>query len=179
MLTIYLNLLDTNEDKVKFEQLYLEYRYVMLYVARQILHDDMLAEDAVHEAFLILLKNLDKIDEVTCKKTKAYIVIIAKNKAIDMLRHNRHEAICADPVENIEDPTFQPEDILINKETLQQLKTCLSSLDETYRIVLELRYFCELSPVEIAESLDITRENVDVRLYRAKKLLYKEYQKRK
>lgn len=172
MLTFYLNMLDTEDEKTKFEQLYLEYRFTMLHVARQILHDDMLAEDAVHDAFLALLKNLDKIDEISCKKTKAYIVIIVRNKAIDIIRHKNKEIISDDFSENIEDSTFQPENIYIKKEDVHILTSCIQKLDVKYRSVIELHYFCQLSAPEIAESLNISRENVDVRLCRAKKLLH-------
>lgn len=54
MLLFYLSLLDTEEEKTKFERLYYEYRAVMKYKALEILKDEYLAEDAVHEAFIKL-----------------------------------------------------------------------------------------------------------------------------
>ena len=48
----YLCLLDTEEEKSKFEELYNQYRKLMYLCAKEILRDEQLAEDAVHEAFL-------------------------------------------------------------------------------------------------------------------------------
>ena len=49
---VYLQMIDTPEDRSKFEQLYLEYRGLMFHAANQILHNEQDAEDAVHQAFL-------------------------------------------------------------------------------------------------------------------------------
>lgn len=61
MLQLYLQLLDTEEEKQGFELLYETYRKLMHWVANNILHDEKLAEDAVHEAFLRIIKNFHKI----------------------------------------------------------------------------------------------------------------------
>lgn len=51
-MTLFLTLLDAKEEKSKFDKLYEKYRKLMHYVAKGILTDDQLAEDAVQEAFL-------------------------------------------------------------------------------------------------------------------------------
>lgn len=48
---IYLQMIESEADKSKFEQLYLKYRSLMLRVAMRILHNEQDAEDAVHQAF--------------------------------------------------------------------------------------------------------------------------------
>lgn len=44
---IYLQMLDTPEERAKFETLYYSYRRTMLHIAMKILKDHQLAEDAV------------------------------------------------------------------------------------------------------------------------------------
>jgi RNA polymerase sigma-70 factor (ECF subfamily) len=44
---LYLQMLETPEEKSLFEQIYLEYRGLMYHVAYEILHNDQDAEDAV------------------------------------------------------------------------------------------------------------------------------------
>ena len=61
MLPIYLSMLDGDDEKSKFESLYLTYRKLMFHVANGILNDEGLAEDAVHQAFLKILENFDKV----------------------------------------------------------------------------------------------------------------------
>ena len=94
---IYLQMFDTPKDRSKFEQLYLEYRGLMFYVADQILHSEPDAEDAVHQAFLSVAENIEKIGDPSCPKTKSYLVTIAENKAIDLYRRRkRHPMVGLD-----------------------------------------------------------------------------------
>ena len=51
MLICYLQMLDTPEEKIRFEQIYLKYRGLMYHVADSVLHNRQDAEDAVHNAF--------------------------------------------------------------------------------------------------------------------------------
>ena len=76
----------TQENKSKFEMLYDQYRSLMFYVADCILHNTQDAEDAVHNAFVYLAENLNKISDPVCPKTKSYIVTIVESKAIDIYR---------------------------------------------------------------------------------------------
>lgn len=83
---IYLQMIESDEDKSKFEQLYIMYKGLMFHVAMKILKNEFDAEDAVHQAFLSLIENLKKKSDVKCPKTRAYIVIITERKAIDIIR---------------------------------------------------------------------------------------------
>lgn len=89
---IYLQMLECEEDKDKFEQIYLRYRGLMFHVAMQILQQEQDAEDVVHQAFLAVLKHLKKISRVECPKTRAFVVIIVERKAIDRLRERNRAA---------------------------------------------------------------------------------------
>ena len=51
MLAIYLSMLETNEEKNQFEQLYIKYKQDMYAVAYGILKNKEDAEDAVHQSF--------------------------------------------------------------------------------------------------------------------------------
>lgn len=55
---VYLQLIDTAEDRSKFEQLYEQYKQLMFYTAFQILKRPQDAEDAVHHAFLSIAENI-------------------------------------------------------------------------------------------------------------------------
>lgn len=92
---LYLSLLDTEEEKSKFEQLYYQYRKLMYLCAREILKDDQLAEDAVHEAFIKLTKYVKKINEIKCNKTKRFIVIVVESAAKDIWRKEKETAVQA------------------------------------------------------------------------------------
>ena len=67
---IYLQSIADPQDRNKFEQLYIQYKQLMFCVANSILRNEYDAEDAVHQAFLAIVKNLDKISDLECTKTK-------------------------------------------------------------------------------------------------------------
>ncbi|MBR4020017.1 MAG: sigma-70 family RNA polymerase sigma factor, partial [Firmicutes bacterium] len=76
MLSLYLTLIDTDEDKIRFAKLYEQYRHLMFYIAKEILQDEHLSEDAVQEAFLRIAKNFHKVGEILCPETRNFTVII-------------------------------------------------------------------------------------------------------
>lgn len=68
---VYLAVLETEQEKTKFEQLYLTYRQTMFYVANSVLHDTQLAEDAVHQAFLRIMDTWGIFQRSSVPKRKA------------------------------------------------------------------------------------------------------------
>lgn len=83
---ILLMMVDTPEEKRKFVILYENYRYLMLKVAADILHDYQLAEDAVQEAFVRVAKHMENVGQPEETATKRYLITITKHAAIDLYR---------------------------------------------------------------------------------------------
>lgn len=79
-------------DKRKFQRLHDRYLGLMLHVARRVLGNEQDAEDAVQEAFYVIAKNISKISDPECTKTRSFIVTIVENKAIDIYRAGRRRA---------------------------------------------------------------------------------------
>lgn len=71
---LYLSLIETEEDKIKFEDIFNSYKKTMYYVANSILKDEHYSHDAVQNSFLKIIKNIDKIEDVKSNKTKGFIV---------------------------------------------------------------------------------------------------------
>ena len=91
MFIIYLAMLGSIEDEKKFEQLYVKYRDLMVYIANQILNDKHLSEDAVHHAFLKIINHMDGIEEIDSHKTKNFLVIVVRNLAKTMYMKRKRE----------------------------------------------------------------------------------------
>ncbi len=68
-----LMIVDEPEEKRKFLILYETYRYLMLKVAVDILHDYQLAEDAVQEAFVRVAKHMEQIGQPDDEKPLTYM----------------------------------------------------------------------------------------------------------
>ena len=61
MVQLFLALIDDEQDQVRFEEAYHKYKVLMHFIAKEILHDDHRAEDAVQEAFIRIAKNFHKV----------------------------------------------------------------------------------------------------------------------
>ena len=163
---IYLQMIESEEDKSKFEKLYNQYRHLMFSVANKILNNQYDAEDAVHQAFVSIIDNLDKIKEVDCPKTKAYVVIITENKAIDIIRSKKHiiEDELIDTLYGIEIP--MPGD--------GGLADAMAKLPARYREVLLLRFDNGYKTKEIAKMMNMTEGSMQKLIWRAKDALHKQ-----
>ena len=163
---IYLQMIESEEDKSKFEKLYNQYRHLMFSVANKILDNQFDAEDAVHKAFVSIIDNLDKIKEVDCPKTKAYVVIITENKAIDIIRSKKHiiEDELIDTLYGIEIP--MPGD--------GGLADAMAKLPARYREVLLLRFDNGYKTKEIAKMMNMTEGSMQKLIWRAKDALHKQ-----
>ena len=169
MLMLYMSMIDSSEEKRKFERLYLAHKQTMYYVALGILKDVQEAEDAVHQAFLRIMDRLDKIDERDCHKTRAYLVVITESTAIDIYRkRKRARTVSFDELE-----IYISSDIESDYEEKDAIIRAINALPVNYAVVLKLRYSHGHTDGEIAALLNITEENVRQRIARAKKKLNK------
>lgn len=145
---IYLQMIDTPEDRSKFEFLYMEYRGLMFHVANKILHNEQDAEDTVHQAFLKVAENIEKIGDPKCPKTQGYIVTIAENKAIDLYRRRQKRQV----VELSDDLPG----VTAIYEGENTLAACILKLPARYREVILLRYYQGYSVKEVAAILGLS-----------------------
>ena len=75
---INLQTIESEEDKSKFEGIYYRYRKLMFHVAMKILHNRQDAEDAVHQAFVSIIENLEKILPERMEIQAERVEIVAK-----------------------------------------------------------------------------------------------------
>ena len=168
MIGVYLSMLDTDEDKRQFEILYTKYRQNMYAVAYSILHNTEDAEDAVHQAFIAIANNFEKIRQIPCQEIKAYIVVIIRNTSIDSYNRNKKKA--EHSAELDENHTAVDVDIL-ERYDYKQLVKKISELPQIYKDIIFLYYLQGFSTKEISKMLNISPDNVWKRTERAKKLL--------
>lgn len=169
MLAFYLSLIEGENEKDKFEKIYMNYRGLMLSRAFEILKDRQLAEDAAQNAFVRLLNNLDKVDDASSTKTKAYVMVILENVAKSMyVKRSKQKIYELD--ENIPN-TSNIERETENKITAEAAAEKIAELPEKYRSVLVLRFFNDLSDKDIASTLGISQSAVRKRIQRAREKL--------
>jgi len=132
-------------------------------------------DDIVIETFA---KAFDKIATYNSEfGFNTWLIAIAKNVHIDMLRKKK-TSLFLDINDNensrayqIVDETPSAEDDIITEQNLSQLLGYIKELKPAYQEVIQLRYFQEMSYLDIAETLEEPLNNIKVKLLRAKKLL--------
>lgn len=160
---IYMAMIDSPDDQAKFENIYHKYRYLMLHIAKQILQNHHDAEDAVHQAFISIIENIEKISDVDSPKTRSFVVIISERKAIDLLRQNnrRQTMELNEDIAGIEMPF----------DLDNPIAAAIAKLPVQYREVLLLRFDNGFTTREIASMLNITDSGVRKLIARAKRSL--------
>ena len=83
MLIYYLQMLDTPEEKVRFEQIYLKYRGLIYRVADSILHNRQDAEDAVHNAFLKIIRRFFRFQNTPARDLAPQVAVIARKPHVN------------------------------------------------------------------------------------------------
>ena len=179
-LMFYLAMIDSVEDQQKFEYLYHKYQKQMYYTAKQILNDEFLAEDAVHEAFCKIARNMDKVKDETSEETKSFVMVVTKRAAIDVYRKRKtyfdkevYETTqedgepsnlietCAPAVEIPELADFQG----------SALGKAIEGLSDDAKNVFLMRYGLDYSTREISEITGFTVSKIEKLLSRSKKKL--------
>lgn len=170
--------IENERDRDIATELYKQYSSTMLYIADNILHDIHLAEDAVSEAFIKIINNLDKINPKDCYRTRGFVVIIVRNVALDILRKQKRSKVTSidsfDDSIPFEEPNFENMTI---KEACQRIINCIGRLNKNYSDILYLKMEFAYSNKEISEILGISQENVKTRLSRARKALKEELER--
>lgn len=133
------------------------------------------AEDITIETFS---KAFDKIHTYNNEfGFNTWLISIAKNVHIDLLRKKKSTLFTdiTDEEDNeaydVVDETPTIEDKLITEQNLSQLLQYIKQLKPAYQEVIHMRYFQEMSYLEISNQIDEPLNNVKIKLLRAKKLL--------
>ena len=154
----------------KAEKIWIEYSRLMLYIARGFFPDEQTAQDAVSEAIIRIIENIDRFDEIPSPLAKGLVIIITKN-------------ICRDKMKKAELPTTEfaeeadlspsPESLVISEETVNGIMACMGKLPEQYADILRLKIVYRLDDSRIAKVLGIKSQNARTRLSRARAALMK------
>lgn len=165
---IYLSLIAGQADRDKFELIYHQYRGLMFYTARSILQNDRDAEDMVHDAFVKIAGQIEKISDPVCPKTRAFVVIIVERLSINLYHAKRRKAPLSLEEENVNVPNPSRLDGL---EQADGISRAIALLPARYRELLMLKYDSGFDDREIAKLLDMSAANVTRTIQRAKKKL--------
>ena len=158
----------TNED---FKKIVEQYEKLVFTVCYQFTRDYYEAQNLAQETFLSAYSHIDKCDK---DKYKPYLTRIAANKAKDHLKsaYMRKVGLSGD------DTAFEsaaelkrPEEMLVTKEGIDQIKETIYALKEPYLKVSVMYFLQERTTEEIATVLGRPKKTVQTQILRAKHLL--------
>ncbi len=168
-------------DARSFENIVERHQQAVFRIVYRLLKDRLEAEDVAQEAFLRCYQQLHRYDP--SRPFTPWLYRIATNLALSRLRRrNRYWLVPWDQFKGTPDTKTAgrtgadvfgagPEEAWEMKETKQEVLHALKSLKPIDQTVIILRYFEELSYEEIAFILRTTRNNIEVRICRARQRL--------
>jgi RNA polymerase sigma-70 factor (ECF subfamily) len=161
-----------------FEIVMRRYNQLLYRVARSVLRNDSEAEDVMQDAYVRAYEHLDQF--AGRAKFSTWLTRIAVHEALARQRRgNRYQEVepmfesDGDPMDRFASMALTPEEQASNSEIRSLLEEAVEKLPDAYRTVFVLRDIEEMSTTDTANALEISEENVKVRLHRARALLRK------
>jgi RNA polymerase sigma-70 factor (ECF subfamily) len=167
-------------DQAAFTELLDRYKESVFYLLMKMVNNRDDAEDLTIEAFGKAFKNIEQYTPNYAFST--WLFRIATNNCIDFIRKKRMTTVSLDKsfmsddggemTMDVRSETLDPEENLIRKQKNVLMQSLVTKLKPRYRVLVEMRYFQELSYEEIAEKLDLPLGTVKAQLFRSREFLY-------
>jgi RNA polymerase sigma factor (sigma-70 family) len=152
-------------DQGALGDVYDRYASVAMAVALRVVSERELAEDLVHDAFVVVWQKIDRFD-ATRGSLRSWILTIVRNRAIDRLRATRPrieigEADDRSLLQTSPNPTW---DGAVERLGVVQLHSAMDSLPAEQREAIELAYFGGHTYREIATLTGVSQGTANGRL---------------
>lgn len=167
-------------DQEAFAGLVRAYQAPVYNLAYRMLGTQAEAEEAAQETFVRIYRRLNTYDPQ--QKLSSWVLAIASHYCVDRLRRRRVTLL---PLEEAQVPAQTeaareaPEARLLAREREREIQGLLAELPESYRVVLVLRYWQDLSYQEIAAMLATSESAVKARLHRAREMMAEQVTRRR
>jgi RNA polymerase sigma factor (sigma-70 family) len=166
-------------DQKAYAELMGRYRDSVYFMLLKMVNNKDDADDLTIEAFGKAFKRLSQYTPNYAFST--WLFKIASNNCIDFIRRKKMVTFSIDRTfENdeggemsmdIKADGLNPEESMVKKQKVKHMHEIVEKLKPRYRILVEMRYFDELSYEEIAEKLELPLGTVKAQLFRAREFL--------
>jgi len=169
---------DNNERA--FSELMSRYRNSVYHTMLKMVKNKEDADDLTLEAFG---KAFRKLDSYTPKFAfSTWLFKIAINNCIDHIRKKKLKLLSIDNTHDdeggssysnqLKSSALDPEEVYIRQQKLKLMRKMLRNLNLKYRLMIEMRYFEEMSYEHISRELELPLGTVKAQLFRAKEILW-------
>jgi len=166
-------------DQSAYATLMDRYRESIYYMMLKMVKNTDDADDLTIEAFGKAFRRLEQYSPSYAFST--WLFKIASNNCIDFIRKKRIKVTSMDSGIQTDDGeqiridaksnTRDPEETMEHKQKVIMMREVVAKLKPRYRILVEKRYFEELSYEEISEELNLPLGTVKAQLFRARDFL--------
>lgn len=170
MLSILLTALETEPERKKLTEIYMEHKQALYYAAFKICNNPQMAEDAVHNTFEQLIKNKEEMFTLDFLDFRRRYTVVVKNKTIDLMRREKiyEEKGLEDFAYELETEDLPFDIQMVKREDYALLKESLEALDEVSRTILIMKYVFNKSYKDIASTMNVSTKYVDTKMVRTK-----------
>lgn len=155
---------DMNTKQNRYEALVRALHADVYRYALWLIKDKTIAEDVVQETFLRAWKSLDSLKDENA--AKAWLITILRRENARRFERKQLDTVDIDEL-SIIDPVETSEENIGQRE----IRRAIASLSEEYREPLTLQIIMGFSGDEIAEQLNLNKNTVMTRLFRARNQL--------
>jgi RNA polymerase sigma-70 factor (ECF subfamily) len=178
-------------EEAAFEELVESYYGTLLSVAQSYVKTRAVAEEVVQDAWLGVLRGLDRFEGRSSLKTWiiSIVINIAKSRGVREARTVPFAALAAEGEEAAVEPerfrgasdafpghwwaypanwNDHPEEVTLGRETLKVVTEAIEQLPDAQRVVITMRDVAGCSPEEVCDALQLAEGNQRVLLHRAR-----------
>jgi RNA polymerase sigma factor (sigma-70 family) len=166
-------------DQKAYAELMGRYRDSVYFMLLKMVNNKDDADDLTIEAFGKAFKRLQQYTPNYAFST--WLFKIASNNCIDFIRRKKMVTFSihktfeneegSEMSMDIKSEGLTPEENFIKKQKVKHMHDVVDKLKPRYRVLVEMRYFDELSYEEIAEKLELPLGTVKAQLFRAREFL--------
>lgn len=175
----FLDLLDTQEEKDKFTELYNCYKDLLYWIALKKTDNIEDAEECVQDTFFYIAKHFNKIGRIESKNTKCYLSTIVTGFAIDIYNNSKKlDTISSDDKNDESKNNIDELKYFEDFDKIELLTVFDKVLDEESKIYFYLKYIYGYKSSEISELYKVKDSYIRKKLQYAKEKLRKQLERR-
>ena len=141
-------------DDEALAELYDRFGALAFGLARRVLRDAALAEDAVQEAFIAVWRSASRFSAQR-SSARAWILMLVHRRAVDLVRSSerRRAEPLPEDADRVDGQVSEPDDLVWLRLQRERVTQALAQLPDPQREALELAYFGGFTQSELADRL--------------------------
>ncbi len=171
--------LNNGDTDIGFEYMYNKYKNTVYAMIGKCVEDYELKCDIMQEIFMRFYRSMGKVQGELA--SKRWLFAIAHNTIIDMSKkdcvYKSRVKLINDENEIINENEYiaenLPLDNVLRKEIVAEVGEIIADMKPIHREVIQLRYYLEFTPIEIAKLCEISVDTVYSRIRRAEEIIQK------